>query len=67
MEICVKDSQRIVEIWLTNAEQGDASLRESFRPLFEAYKQRKYKVAIFQSGRGDLLDNTAGLLLHNRE
>ena len=67
MEIHVKDSLKIVEIWLTRAEQDDASLRASFRPLFEAYKEKKYKVVIFKSGSGDLLYNTAGLLLHNRK
>ena len=66
MEICVKDSLKIVEIWMTNAEQGNAVLRKSLRPLFDEYKQKKYKVAVFESGRDDLLYNTAGLLLHNR-
>ena len=66
MEICVKDSQKIIEIWLTNTEQEDALLRTSLKPLYMKYKQEKYKVAVFQSGRSDLLYNTAGLLLHNR-
>jgi len=66
MEICVKDSLKIVEIWLTNAEQGNAALRKSLQPLFDEYKQKKYKVAVFESGHGDLVDATAGLLLHNR-
>ena len=67
MEVCVKDSLKIVEIWMTNAEQGDAALRKSFQPIFEVCKQKKYKVAVFRSGHGDLLYNTAGLLLHNRK
>ena len=67
MEIHVEHPQKIVEIWLTNAEQDDAALRESFKPLFEEYKQKKYKVAVFQSGCGDLAYDTAGLLLHNRK
>ena len=66
MEVCVKDSLKIVEIWITNAEQGNAALRESLQPLFNEYKQKKYKVAVFESGWDDLLYNTAGLLLHNR-
>ena len=67
MEVCVKDSLKIVEIWLTNAEQCTAALRESLQPLFDEYKQKKYKVAVFESGQDDLLYNTAGLLLHNRK
>jgi len=67
MEIQVKDSLKIVEIWLTRAEQDDPSLRASLAPIFEVYKEKKYKVAVFHSGPGDLLYNTAGLLLHNRK
>ena len=67
MEICVRDSLKIVEIWLTNSEQGDAVLRQSLQPMYEKYKQKKYKVAVFESGNGDLFDKTAGLLLHNRK
>ena len=66
MEICVKDSLKIAEIWLTNAEQCDVALRDSLQSLFDEYKQKKYKVAVFESGHGDLVYNTAGLLLHNR-
>jgi len=67
MEVCVKDSLKIVEIWLTNTEQSDAALRKSLQPLYEEYKPKKYKVAVFKSGSGNLLDKTTGLLLHNRK
>ena len=66
MEIHVKDSLKIVEIWLTNAEKDDKLVNESIKPIFEEYKKKKYKVAVFKSGNSDLVDNTAGLLLHNR-
>ena len=67
MEICVKDSAKIVEVWLSNTERSNTALRQSLKPLYEKYKQKKYKVAVFESGHGDLLDNTEGLLLHNRK
>ena len=67
MELQVKDSLKLVEIWLTRAERENASLRESFQPLFDGYSQKKYKVAVFLSGHGDLFYNTTGLLLHNRK
>jgi len=66
MEICVKDSDKIVEVWLTNDEKSNTVLRQSLQPLYDEYRQKKYKVAVFQSGHGDLLDNTTGLLLHNK-
>ncbi len=64
MEICVNNSLKIVEIWLTRAEQ-DEKTYQLIQPLYEKYK--KYKVAIFESGHGDLLDFTTGLLIHNRK
>jgi len=67
MEICVKDSLKIVEIWLTNAESNNTVLHQSLQPLYEKYKQKRYKVAVFESGHSDLFDSTAGLLLHNRK
>ena len=67
MEVCVKDSDKIVEVWLTNCEKNDTSLRQSLKPLYEKYKRKKYKIAVFESGNGDLFDSTAGLLLHNRK
>ena len=66
MEINVRDNERIVEIWLTNQEKTNEKIKKSLNPLFDKYKQMKYKVAVFQSGNRDLADCTAGLLLYNR-
>ena len=66
MEINVHDDDRIVEVWLTNREKANERLRTSLQPIFDEYNQKKYKVAVLQSGSGDLADYTSGLLLHNR-
>jgi len=66
IKINVRDDDRIVEVWLTNGEKANERLKVSLQPLYDEYKQRKYKVAVFQSGNNDLADCTAGLLLHNR-
>jgi len=62
----VNDEKKIVEIWLTNAEQEDEELRESLKPLYAKYKKEKYKVAVFLSGSRDLFTQTEALLLHNQ-
>jgi len=62
----VNEEKKIVEIWLTNAEQKDEELRESLKTLYEKYKQEKYKVAVFLSGSRDLFKQTEALLLHNQ-
>lgn len=66
MEINIRDCDKIVEIWLTNAEKCDTLLKESLKPIYAAYKSKKYTVAVFESGEGDLFESTRDLLLHNR-
>ena len=67
MEIKVREDTRLVEIWLTNAEKQDADLRKQLKPLYQEYYNKKYLVAVFQSGGHDLADATADLLCHNRK
>ena len=66
IELQVRDGEKIVEIWLTSAEKKDKQVQQLLQPVYANYKARKYKVAVFCSGQRDLLDCTAGLLLHNR-
>ena len=66
MEMNVRDDKKIVEIWLTNAEKVDPILREGLKELYAEYKAKKYLVAVFESGGGDLYENTRDLLLYNR-
>ena len=66
MEMTVHDDRRIVEIWLTNAEKNDKKLRDSLKELYRDYSGRKYLVAVFESGSGDLYANTLSLLQYNR-
>lgn len=67
MEKIVHESEKYVEIWLTRAESQDMVLRESLKPLFKEYKSKKYRVVVFSSGKGDLLELTKDLLKHTLE
>ena len=67
MEINVKDDIKIVEVWLTQEEKRDAALRERLQPLYQAYKEKKYLVAVFESGDRDLWEETGALLCYNRK
>lgn len=67
MEINVNDNNKTVEIWLTNQEKRDAAMREQLRPLYQAYAEKKYLVAVFQSGERDLRQSTSDLLCYNRK
>lgn len=66
MEMKVREDQKIVEIWLTNAEKADPVLREGLKESCAKYKAENYLVAVFESGAGGLYENTRDLLLFNR-
>ena len=67
MELTVKDEQKLVEIWLTNAEKADPVLRASLQGIYDKFKKKQYLVAVFESGNGDLYAQTRDLLLYNRQ
>lgn len=67
MEIHVRDDKHFVEVWLSNAEKKDTSLREGLKRLYDEYKKKKYLVAVFESGEGDLYQSTLELLSYNKQ
>ena len=62
MEMCVDHQLHLVSIWLPN-EEKDVTILE---PVYRKYKGTPYRVAVFRSGKGNLLTNTAALLKANR-
>ena len=67
MEINVRDDRKTVEIWLTNTEKRNVALREQLKPLYKEYRDKKYLVAVFQSGSRELADATSDLICYNRK
>ena len=61
----VYDNNKYVSIWLTKAEAADTQLRESLTPLYQKYKDKKYRVVVFESGKGALPTLTSDMLKHN--
>lgn len=66
MEINVNDSSKLVEVWLNNEEKNNSVLRAELAPIYSEYKARKYLVAVFESGSGDLAGGMQGLIYRNR-
>jgi hypothetical protein len=67
IELNIHDEQKYLSVWLTKAESADSALKESLKSLYSEYKQKKYRVVVFESGRGDLPTLTKDLLKHNIE
>lgn len=67
MEINVRDDRKIVEVWLTNQEKQDESLKERLKNFYQQYREKKYIVAVYMSGEQDLMEETSALLCYNRK
>jgi len=51
LEMTVRDDRKLVEIWLTNAEKNDPKIQEGLKDIYDKYRNTKYTVAVFQSGK----------------
>ena len=67
MEININETKKIVEVWLSNEEKNDTSIKESLNKLYADYKKTKYLVVVYESGNQDLFSGTKSLLIQNRD
>lgn len=67
LEINVRDDIKVVEVWLTQEEKQDATLRKQLKPLYREYKGKNYLVAVFESGTRNLWTETGALLCYNKK
>ncbi|MCD7801411.1 MAG: hypothetical protein LUH09_00620 [Clostridiales bacterium] len=67
MEINVRDDKKLVNVWLTNGEKNDPQIQAQLRELYAKYKEKKYLVAVYQSGSRDLYESTLALLAYNKK
>lgn len=67
MQMCVIDEKRIICIWLTQSEAKSNSYHSLLEPFFKSAKQKKYTVAVFESGKEDLKESIIGLLLNQKK
>lgn len=65
LDICERD--KIAYYWLSKEEKTDNGFRESLKPEYREWKNKGYKVCVFLSGTGDLVENTKELLIHNKK
>ena len=54
MEIIRDDEKKLVQVWLTRQEAGDEALQNRLKPMYAQWKQQKYLVAVFHSGKEEL-------------
>lgn len=66
MEYHQNDAHRLLEIWLTGADQQDAACRAQSGALIREVQRRGYLPVVYRSGTGDLYESTAALLAGHR-
>ena len=66
MEIDIREKEKKAYFWLTREESSDKAISELLKPLFKEYKEKKYIVAVFESGSESLRDVVKDLILYNR-
>lgn len=66
MEMNIMDNTMDVEIWLTKAEKNDPEFQASLKGIYAEWKRRGYMVVVYESGEGDLYENTRELLTYNK-
>lgn len=67
MQIIVHDDKKLVEVWLSNLEKDDPVIQENLKPLYQSSKQKKYTVAVFQSGMRSIYDDLRYLAKQHRK
>lgn len=66
MEIRIVDADRLVEVWLAKAEKADLTVQSYLQELYAHFGAKKYTVAVYSSGNGDLFQDALALLRYNR-
>ena len=67
MEIERNEEKKIISIWLTRAESQDQDLQRRLKTMYPKWKQEKYLVAVYHSGKEDLFESTLALLAYNKK
>lgn len=65
MKININEKAKVVALWLNNQENPQMNLPINIEKEIETYKEKKYKICIYQSGRDDLKRNLLNLVINN--
>jgi len=65
LKIDVNEKAKIVAVWCSNQENPQKNLPINIEKEIESYKQKKYKICIYQSGNDDIKRNLLNLVINN--
>lgn len=65
MKYSIDENKRLATVYCTHADQGSEEQQQKLKRFIAECKDRKIFVCVFNSGDGDLLENTKELLAYN--
>ena len=61
LQIKVNDKDKIVSIWIGSEEIDERKINKDINE----YKEKKYRICMYQSGKEDIRENILDLILNN--
>lgn len=65
MKINVNEKDKVLALWVTNQENPSQDLPKNIEKEIEKYREKKYRICIYQSGNEDIKTNLLNLILNN--
>lgn len=65
MKFEIDGKQKLAKVWCSHADKQDAAKQETLAAFITDCRKKKIFVCVFESGDGDLLENTKELLAYN--
>ena len=65
MKINVDDKNKILAVWFCNSENPSGNLPQNIETQIQEYRDKKYKICMYQSGTDDIKNNLLNLILNN--
>ena len=65
MEFVMDNELKLAKVWCTHADQKDEAKQQKLKEFIADCRKKKIFVCVYESGDGDLLENTKELLAYN--
>ena len=65
MEFVMDSELKLAKVWCSHADQRDEAKQQKLKQFIKKKKKKKIFVCVYESGYGDLLENTKELLAYN--
>jgi len=65
LKININEKDKIVTLWFNSQEYPKDKFPNNIEKEIEQYRQKKYKICMFESGKEDIKKNLLNLIINN--